>query len=115
MQSNTGHVEWGDGRCSQVGFTTTFGPNTVCPYTDSSGNQYDIDFVNQSEGGSTTIPTFAALTSRSYHVGSVNSAFMDGSIHTVATNVDLTLWQAISTRAGGELLMNMNLLPAPGE
>lgn len=114
LQSNTGHVEWGDGRCSQTGFTTTFGPNTVCSYSDSSGNQYDIDFVNESEGGSTTIPTFAALTSRSYHVGSVNVSFMDGSIHTVANGVDMTLWQALSTRAGGELLLNMNLMPAPG-
>lgn len=115
LQSNTGHVEWGDGRCSQTGFTTAYGPNTVCPYTDSSGNQYDIDFVNQSEGGSTTIPTFAALTSRSYHTGGVNVAYMDGSVHTVATGVDLTTWQALSTRAGGEILTNINLMPAPGQ
>jgi prepilin-type N-terminal cleavage/methylation domain-containing protein len=114
LQSNTGHVEWGDGRCAQCGFTTAYGPNTICPYTDSSGNQYDIDFVNQSEGGSATIPTFAALTSRSYHPAGVNSAFMDGSTHAVATGVDLTTWQALSTRAGGEILMNVNLQPAPG-
>ncbi len=115
LQDNTGHVEWGDGRAQHVGFTTTFAPNTVVPYTDAAGNNYDIDLVSMSEGSSATVPTFASLTSRSYHVGLVNSAFMDGSVQTVANGVDLTLWRALSTRAGDEIIKNMNLQPAPGE
>ena len=97
--NNTGHTEWGEGSAQQTGFTTTFKPNTVVPYT-SGGQSYDIDFTNMTEGGSTTAPTFAAITSRSYHVGSVNVAMMDGSVHTVPNAIDLTVWQGMSNRDG---------------
>jgi prepilin-type N-terminal cleavage/methylation domain-containing protein len=115
LQQNTGHDEWGDGRTPQVGFTTTFTPNTAVPYTYTDGNVYDIDFDNQNEGTSQTNPTFGPVTSRSYHVGGVNVTYMDGSVHFVPNLVDLATWQALSTRAGGEIIMNSNLLPIQGE
>jgi len=115
LQQNTGHDEWGDGRTPQVGFTTTFTPNTVVSYTYTDGNTYDIDFDNQNEGTSQTNPTFGPVTSRSYHIAGVNVAYMDGSVHFVSNLVDLATWQALSTRAGGEIIMNSNLMPAPGE
>jgi len=105
LQSNTGHVEWGDGRGAQTGFTTTFSPNTQVPYT-YSGQQYDIDFTNMSEGTNATIPTFASITARSYHAGSVNVSYMDGSVHTLPDLIDLHIWQALSTRSGGETVPN---------
>ena len=114
LQQNEGHVEWGSGRSLEVGFTTTFTPNTVVPYTDANGVTYDIDWNNATEG-SLTQPTFGPMTARSYHVNGVNAAYMDGSVHYVSNQVDWATWQSLSTRAGGEIILNMNLLPAPGE
>jgi prepilin-type N-terminal cleavage/methylation domain-containing protein/prepilin-type processing-associated H-X9-DG protein len=99
---NKGHTQWGDGRGVLVGCTTTFTPNTRVPYTYTDGNVYDVDFVNQSEGSSLTVPSFSAITSRSYHPGLVNVVFMDGSVHTIANTINIAVWQALSTRAGGE-------------
>jgi prepilin-type N-terminal cleavage/methylation domain-containing protein len=114
LQQNLDHVEWGSGRSLSVAFTTTFTPNTVVPYTDASGNNYDIDFNNVNEG-SLVGPTAGAITSRSYHVGCVIVSYMDGSVHPVSNQIDWSTWQALSTRAGGEIILNSNLLPAPGE
>ena len=114
LQANEGHVEWGSGRSLSIAFTTTFTPNTVVPFTDPSGNNYDIDWSNVNEG-SLTEPTFGCLTSRSYHGTGVNASYMDGSVHFVANLVDWSTWQAVSTRAGGEIILNQNLLPAQGE
>ena len=102
VTSNTGHTEWGDGKCNQTGMTSTFPPNTQvsCSY---NGAGYDVDFVNQSEGGSLTIPTYAAITSRSYHQGTVNAAMMDGSVQSITDGIDPGVWQALSTRAGREV------------
>ncbi len=114
LQANEGHVEWGSGRSLEVGFTTTFTPNTVVPYTDSNGVNYDVDWNNATEG-SLTVPTFGPITARSYHINGVNVAYMDGSVHFVSNLVDWATWQSLSTRAGGEVLLNSNLLPAQGE
>jgi prepilin-type N-terminal cleavage/methylation domain-containing protein/prepilin-type processing-associated H-X9-DG protein len=98
---NKGRTEWGDGKCNQTGVTTTFTPNTpvMCVY---NGANYDVDFLGVTEASSTTAPTYAALTSRSYHAGLVNVALMDGSVRAVTNNVDRAIWQAASTRSGGE-------------
>lgn len=98
---NKGRTEWGDGKCNQTGVTTTFTPNTrvMCV---SNGANYDVDFLGVTEASSTTAPTYAALTSRSYHAGLVNVALMDGSVRAVTNNVDRAIWQAASTRSGGE-------------
>lgn len=114
LQQNEDHVEWGSGRSLSVAFTTTFTPNTVVPYTDPSNNTYDIDFNNVNEG-SLVGPTAGAITSRSYHGNGVNAAYMDGSVHFVANLVDWSTWQALSTRAGGEIMLNSSLMPAAGE
>jgi prepilin-type processing-associated H-X9-DG protein len=94
----TGHTEWVDGRVHQTGFTATFIPNTevVC------GDQ-DVDWTNSREGRSDTIPTYASVTSRSYHAGGVvNVAMMDGSVQTINSSADLPVWRAMATRAGEE-------------
>ena len=100
---NSGHNEWGDGRTNQCGFTTTFTPNTKCSH-NNSGTVVDIDFISRREGNSTTESTFAAITSRSYHVGIVNSLLIDGSVRTISENLDLNVWRALGTRAGGEVV-----------
>ena len=40
---------------------------------------------------------------RSSHVEGVNVAMCDGSVEFIANDVELTVWQAMATRAGGEV------------
>lgn len=99
------HVEWTDGKIKETGFTAVFAPNTKVP-CDALGNQYDADWF-QSESITitpTTAPTYAALTSRSYHSGLVNVTLMDGSARSINENIDLTTWRAMATRSGAEPL-----------
>lgn len=100
-----GHTEWPDGRVHHQGFTTTAGPNNrviggaasnLCPA------QADIDYTSKQEATSDSEPTFAIITSRSYHPGVVQSALMDGSVRTHTESIDLVLWRALGTRAGHE-------------
>jgi prepilin-type processing-associated H-X9-DG protein len=103
FKTGSGHTEWVDGRAHQSGFTAAFGPNTqvLC---DQGGTTYDCDWTNQQEGLSTTAPTFAAVTARSYHGGGVNTVLMDGSVRWFADTVNLGVWRAYATLDGGELI-----------
>lgn len=100
---NTGHTEWPDGRVHHSGFTTTFTPNTVVPFT-SGGISYDIDYNSRQEGNSATIRTYAAITARSYHSSGVNVLLMDGSVRPVDNSIPLAIWRALGTRAGNEAI-----------
>ncbi len=101
---NTGHTEWCDGRVHHSGITTVFTPNTRLNYIHSDGRTYDIDFNSIQEGKSTSQPTYAAVVSRSYHAGVVNACLMDGSIRSVSETIELSLWRALGTRQGGEVV-----------
>jgi len=95
---NTGHTEWCDGRVHHSGITTVFTPNTFVPYVHTDGRTYDVDFNSLQEGKSTTQPTYAAVTARSYHAGVVNAALMDGSVRSISETIDLPVWRALGTR-----------------
>ncbi len=97
----TGHTEWPDGRVHHSGFTTVFTPNTKVPHT-ASGAAYDIDYSSRQEGNSATVRTFASITARSFHPGTINASRLDGSVHAVSDEIDRSVWRAMSTRAGGE-------------
>jgi prepilin-type N-terminal cleavage/methylation domain-containing protein/prepilin-type processing-associated H-X9-DG protein len=106
----SGHTEWVDGRANHSGFTTAFPPNAKVLCTES-GTVYDVDWSNWSEGrnladADTTndFPTYAAVTARSYHRGSVNVLMMDGSVRSITDQIDLATWRALSTRGGREKL-----------
>jgi prepilin-type N-terminal cleavage/methylation domain-containing protein len=106
LNDNTGHTEWPDGRVHHTGFTTVLTPNTLVPFVHN-GEVYDIDYNSWQEGklsGSGVPPTYAAITSRSYHEGIVNSALADGSVRTISENIDKAIWRAIGTRGGGEVI-----------
>jgi prepilin-type processing-associated H-X9-DG protein len=76
----------------------------VVPYT-TGGATYDIDFTSSREGKSLTAPTYAVVTSRSWHTGGiVNVLLMDGSCRNVSASVNVTIWRALGTRAGGEVI-----------
>lgn len=96
LDQNTGHTVWPDGRVHHTGFTTTFSPNTRVAYS-YNGNVYDIDLTTQQEGLGTLRSTNAAITARSYHTGTVNTARLDGSVHSVSDLIDTSAWQALST------------------
>ena len=117
------HLDYNNPTVAQAGFTTTFAPNTPTWVAVSNqnvgtgtsvqlgGNQiqgvtgtFDVDYISNAESKTlTTGDTFAAVTSRSYHNGTVNVLLMDGSVHSINTNIDRQTWQALGTRTGGEV------------
>ncbi len=102
---DTGHTEWPDGRVHHTGFTTTLAPNTKVLVV-VGGVELDIDYNSWQEGlnGRTGLPTYAAITSRSYHTGLVNSVYADGSVRATANSVELPVWRAMSTPNGSEVI-----------
>jgi prepilin-type N-terminal cleavage/methylation domain-containing protein/prepilin-type processing-associated H-X9-DG protein len=50
-------------------------------------------------------PQRIATTANSNHQRMVNVLLFDGSVHTVSYGIDLYTWQALGTRAGGELFV----------
>ncbi|GIX00364.1 MAG: prepilin-type N-terminal cleavage/methylation domain-containing protein [Pirellulaceae bacterium] len=103
FKTNSGHTEWVDGRIHQTGFTTLFPPNTKVLYTNG-GQTYDVDFNSSREGKSITLPTYASVTSRSYHTGGVQVGLADGSVHFVTESIDRAVWWALGSRDGGEVV-----------
>jgi prepilin-type N-terminal cleavage/methylation domain-containing protein len=105
FKSDSGHTEWVDGRTHQTAFTTTFGPNARLKCV-VSGVPYAADWTNIQEGTSTSISTYAAVTSRSYHIGGVHVLMMDAAVHFTSDSVELATWQALSTRDQGDVIMD---------
>jgi prepilin-type N-terminal cleavage/methylation domain-containing protein len=100
---NTGHTEWPDGRVHHSGFTTVLPPNTAVA-SGVAGVPDWVDVNLHQEGRSASIPTYAAITSRSYHTSLVNVGLMDGSVRSVRDGISLPTWRALGTRAGGEVV-----------
>jgi hypothetical protein len=100
---NAGHTKWCDGPVAETGFTTVFGPNTCVPLI-IDGVNYDVDFTSRQEGSSATLATYSAVTSRSFHPGIVQVLLMDGSARSIDQSISTSIWQALGTRAGGEVI-----------
>ncbi len=104
FKGETAHTEWTDSPSFQSSFTTTLTPNTKVPYTNG-GTEYDIDLVTKAEGKSATQPSYAAMTSRSYHAGKlVQVVMVGGSVHTISASIDQNTWRALGTRDGREVI-----------
>jgi len=100
----TGHTEWPDGRVHHSGFTTVLTPNAKVVAV-FNGVEYDADVNLRQEGSSASLPTYAAITARSYHgAGLVNVGMMDGSVRSVAKSISLQVWRALGTRNGSEVI-----------
>jgi prepilin-type N-terminal cleavage/methylation domain-containing protein/prepilin-type processing-associated H-X9-DG protein len=98
QSGDIGHTIWVYGNSVYDGFTTALPPNTkvlVAP-----GMDVDVNTEDENNGG----PTYAAITSRSYHPGGVNALFGDGSVHFVKSSINWTTWRALGTIAGGEVV-----------
>ena len=101
----TGHTEWPDGRVHHTGVTVTLTPNSFVSYTTGS-KTVDADYNSWQEGrdGLSGNPTYAAITSRSHHIGSVNVLLADGSSRSIGDTIDLSTWRALGTVDGEELM-----------
>jgi len=95
----TAHAEWVDGAALETGFTTAWPPNRKILAGSSA---VDVDLVGRGEkaGG----PTYAAITSRSYHPGGVNSLLGDGSVRFIKSTIAGTTWRALGSVNGGEVI-----------
>ena len=94
-----GHTRWCNGNSFYDGFTTALAPNTQSP-AGSPAIDSDMSSEDEDDGG----PTYAAVTSRSYHPGTVNSLFADGSVHSVKNTINVQVWRALATVGGGEVI-----------
>ena len=68
-----------------------------------SGILHNVSFTSRREGTHATAETYAAVPARSHHAGLGNVAMMDGSVRSIADDIRLSTWQALSTRAGNEV------------
>jgi prepilin-type N-terminal cleavage/methylation domain-containing protein/prepilin-type processing-associated H-X9-DG protein len=112
--------------------TDTFQPGTSPLTTDEAYNQcYAIDMMDLSKQGFSDIgtpwirgyhsvseyyhiappqgrscmfpPGRIMTTANSWHGSLVNMCFVDGSTHSVPASIDIQVWRAIGSRAGGEM------------
>jgi prepilin-type N-terminal cleavage/methylation domain-containing protein/prepilin-type processing-associated H-X9-DG protein len=96
-----GHCEWPESGIHHGGFTTAWPPNKKIQ--GGPNNEYedlDINSFREKVGG----PSYAAITSRSYHPGGVNSLFADGSVRFIKETIDGFTWRALGSVAGGEVV-----------
>lgn len=103
---NTGHTEWPDGRVHHTGVTMTMPPNAATGCSNGSTTFPECDFNSWQEGkdGNAGSPTYAIITSRSFHPGVVDVVMFDGSSRSISETIDLAIWRALGTRNGGEVL-----------
>jgi prepilin-type N-terminal cleavage/methylation domain-containing protein/prepilin-type processing-associated H-X9-DG protein len=102
LKLSNAHTEWPDGQVQQSGVTTAWPPNfaVIGTAADRAGQELDITSQREHLGG----PTYAAITSRSYHPGGVNTLFGDGSVHFVKSTVNGLTWRALGTVGQGEVI-----------
>ena len=60
--------------------------------------------TSSSRGEKTGGPTYAAITSRSYHPGGVNALFGDGSVRFIKSSINGVTWRSLGSVGGGEIL-----------
>jgi prepilin-type N-terminal cleavage/methylation domain-containing protein len=95
------HTQWAEMSSHHNGFTTAWPPNKRTPGGPGL-SEADVDIISRRErlGG----PTFAAITSRSYHPGGVQSLLGDGSARFTPQTIDGFVWRALGTVGGGETM-----------
>ncbi|MCA9084150.1 MAG: DUF1559 domain-containing protein, partial [Planctomycetaceae bacterium] len=102
-KADSGHTEWVDGRVHQTGFTVTLPPNSTVT-VPGEARPGEGDYTSCREDSSCTGPTYAAVTSRSWHVGVVQSLLMDGSCRSISENIDLGTWRNLGQRNDGNVI-----------
>lgn len=118
------HTQWVNASIIHTGFTTAATPNshlTVPPFQEN-GNwinwepkliSWPVMTPQKCEAPGyeelcllalpkECTPRGFAVVSRSYHNGGVNSAFVGGQIQMIDSEIDLSVWRAMSTRNGSD-------------
>jgi prepilin-type processing-associated H-X9-DG protein len=98
QRGTIGHTDWTYVNCIYDGFTTALPPNTkvlVAP---------GIDLEVNTEDENNGVPTYAAVTARSYHPDGANSLFGDGSVKFIKNSINWATWRAIGSIASGEVV-----------
>ena len=80
-------------------YAVTFYNHTLPP----NWNRKVATGTQQYNCGDTSI-TYFHVSASSYHTGGVNVCFADGSVHFIADGINFATWQAMGSRAGGEVL-----------
>jgi hypothetical protein len=78
-------------------FSALYTPNTSQP------DRFDY-CISTSYAPCTPTSTDVVVSARSYHPGGVTMGTADGAVHFLADDIDATLFKALATRAGGEVL-----------
>ena len=94
-----GHSRWCNGNSFYDGFTTALPPNTKS-LAGSPALDSDMSSKDEDDGG----PTYASVTSRSYHPGGVNALFGDGSVKFIKNTINWRVWRSVGTVGGGEVI-----------
>ena len=95
------HTQWAEMSSHHNGFTTAWPPNKVTPGGPGlSVPDVDVLSMRERKGG----PTFAAITSRSFHPGGVQSLLGDGSVLFVSEAIDGFVWRGLGTVGEGEVI-----------
>ena len=79
-------------------FSTRYSPNTSEP----DRHNYCQNTINQAP--CTQTGTDVIVSARSYHPGGVSASMADGSVRFISESIDVTLFRALGTRAGGEVV-----------
>ncbi len=80
-----------------------FGPTAFYTHTLTPNSQY-IDCGTVSDTSAANNYSRTHLAARSYHPGGVNVAMADGSVRFAKSTVAFTVWRALGTRSGGEVI-----------
>jgi prepilin-type N-terminal cleavage/methylation domain-containing protein/prepilin-type processing-associated H-X9-DG protein len=88
------------------GFTTAQLPNTTLPDVVGYQGISTVRSPSQLVGNGTGTADAVGLYARSNHTGGVNALMGDGSVRFVSNSINLTVWQAMGTREGGEVVVN---------
>ena len=79
-------------------FSTKFPPNT----TEPDRHNYCLNTVPQAP--CTPTGTDVIVSARSYHPGGVMCGLSDGSVRFLSETIDLTIYNSLGTRSGGEVI-----------
>ncbi len=95
------HTQWAEMSVHHNGFTTAWPPNKKTPGGPGMSHP-DVNVLTRREriGGA----TYAAITSRSFHPGGVNSLRCDGSVRFTAQTINGHIWRALGTIGDGEAI-----------
>jgi prepilin-type N-terminal cleavage/methylation domain-containing protein len=84
-------------------FSTIYPPNTSVPDAQNYQGQSIPQAPQTNSGTSNSATNSAFLAARSYHSQLVNGLLADGSVRSISNNVNAGVYQALGSRAGGEV------------